>query len=221
MRAKANPLLVVALVIASTCGAAHAAETAQGWSLRGQAMSTDYEAHDLDSSISGTSYLDLSGDSGFQLAAEYRGRPRIGWELSAGEVVLDSLSRSGRIVPISFDPLVLEEQITVTGRGSLAVRPIAAALLLHPWLARRVDAYAGPTIGVALFDAQGDARERDPEPLYGGKVGVEVRLGTGRWSAGLELRHLEILHERLERDLYGNLGLTTAGLTVSYHLGPP
>lgn len=217
---KAHRPVVLALVIASACGPAHAADASR-WSLRGQALATDYEAHDRDSSISSTGYLDLSGDSGFQLGVEYRGRPRVGWELSAGEVVLDTTSRVGRFVPVSFDPLVLEEQITVTGRGSLAVRPIAVALLVHPWVGRRVDAYAGPTAGVALFDPEGDARERDPEPLYGGKVGVEVRFGSGPWSGGLEVRHLEILHERLERDLYGNIGLTTAGITLAYRFGPP
>jgi hypothetical protein len=46
-----------------------------------------------------------------------------------------------------------------------------------------------------------------------------VRLAGSPWAAGVEVRHLEILHDTLERDLYRNIQLTTVALGVSYSFG--
>ena len=189
------------------------------WSVRGLALGADYTKKASDSSVSGTSYLDLSGGPGFQLGVEFRPRSRAGWELSAGELTFDATSKVGRVVPISFDPLVLEERITVVDTGELVVRPITLGVLIHSSTARAFSVYGGPLIGVALFDVNVDGGERDPELLYGAKVGADVRLGRGAWAAGVEARYVEIAHDTHEHDLFRDLELTTLGVGLVYHIG--
>jgi hypothetical protein len=193
--------------------------SAQRWTLRGQALDFDYRETGSSSAISGTSFLELEGGSGLQASAEYRRSRRIGWEVAAAQLDLDTTAGFTRLVPISLDPLVLEPQTTLTGRGTLRLRPLTGALLVHPPVGERLDLYLGPLLGVTFFSVGDEADDRDPELTYGGKLGAELRLGDGRWGVGLEVRHLQIDHESTERDLHRDIGLQTVGFGVSYRLG--
>jgi len=181
-------------------------------------LESNYSKTSTDSSISGTSFLDLSAGSGFQAALEYRRHRFLGWEFSAGQLDIDATSRFSRLVPISFDPLVLEEQVTVSDLGTIALRPVTVALLFHVPAGRLVDLYLGPLLGVSIFEVNADMPERDPEATYGGKLGAEVQLGRGNWALAIELRHLQIIHEGVEHDPYRDIGLQTVAVGLSYHL---
>ena len=209
MQHRNTTLTILALVLC--CHAAHSAP----WILRGHGLASDYAKTSTDSSISGTSFLELSGESGLQVAFELRGDRRFGWELSAGQLGIDATSGFSRLVPVSFDPLVLEEQVTRFDAGTIALRPLTAALLWHAPLGR-LDVYIGPLAGVSFFDVGADMPDRDPELTYGGKVGADVRLGQGAWAVSVELRHLEVVHDAVERDLYRDIRLQSVGLGLSY-----
>jgi hypothetical protein len=185
------------------------------WVLRGHGLASDYTETSTDSSISGTSFLELSAQTGFQVALERRSGRRLGWELSAGEVDIDAVSGVRRLVPVSFDPLVLEEQVTRFDAGPLALRPVTAALLVHAPLGR-FDLYIGPLAGVSFFGVGRDQPDRDPEFSYGGKAGVDVFLGRSNWALSIDLRHLQVVHEAQERDLYRDIGMQTIGVGLSY-----
>jgi opacity protein-like surface antigen len=207
-------VLLALLLSASTARAADLTP----WVLRGQALESDYEKTATDSSISGTSFLDLSSGSGFQAALEYRRNRVLGWEVSVGQLDIDATSRFSRLVPISFDPLVLVEQVTVSDLGTIALRPVTAGPLFHFPAGRLVDVYLGPFLGAAIFDVNADMPERDLELIYGAKLGAEVQLGSSNWALGIELRHLQVDHETLERDLYRDIDVQTLGVGLSYHL---
>lgn len=210
MRHRYATLTTLALVLCCS-PAAHSGP----WILRSHGLASDYAKTSTDSNISGTSFLELSGESGLQMALELRGDRRFGWELSAGQLGIDAASGFSRLVPVSFDPLVLEEQVTRFDAGTIALRPLTAALLWHAPLGR-LDVYIGPLAGVSFFDVGADMPDRDPELTYGGKVGADVRLGEGAWAVSVELRHLQVVHDAVERDLYRDIGLQSVGLGLSY-----
>jgi hypothetical protein len=176
---------------------------------------SDYTKTSTDSSLSGSAFRELSAGSGFQAALELRRNRRFGWELSASQVDIDVVAGFRRLVPVSFDPLVLEEQVTFFDAGPIALRPVTAALLVHAPLGR-IDLYVGPLVGVSFFNVDGDLPDRDPELTYGAKAGADVRLGHSKWALSIDLRHLQIVHETLERDLYRDIELQTIGVGLSY-----
>jgi hypothetical protein len=194
-------------------GAVHSAT----WVLRGHGLWSDYRKTSTDSSIGGTSFLELSARSGFQVALERRSGRRLGWELGVGELGIDAVAGFRRLVPVSFDPLVLEEQVTLFDVGPIALRPVTAALLVHVPLGK-LDLYLGPLAGVSFFGVGHDLPDRAAEFTYGGRAGVDVLLGRGNWALSVDLRHLQLLHETLDRDLYRDIGLQTIGIGLSYRL---
>ena len=215
---KTSCRVILLLVLGSLPAGRSEAVDLSRWTLRLQASAADYSRTQRNSYGLGVTYFELSDGRGFNVAGEYRVRPRFAWEASFGQLALDAYYRSARVYPISFNPLVLGEETTVSDSGNLTLQPLLIAALFHPLRQNRVDVYGGPVVGLVLFDVDvADLQERDPELSYGGKVGVVVRLGS-RWSDSLEGRHLEVVHESLERDLYGDLGLTSASLGLAYHL---
>lgn len=189
------------------------------WTLRGRVLATDYEKHLVSSFSSGRTELVLDGGSGLELAAEFRPSPRVGWELSVGQLSLDGDLRTIVTRLVSVNPTVLEEVTIFESSGDFVLRPIALSFLFHPLRDRPFDLYLGPQVAWVSYDVKVSAQDRESEPAYGAKIGAELRLGSSPWSVGLELRHLETLHEQVEHDLYGNLGIDTAALTVAYRLG--
>jgi Outer membrane protein beta-barrel domain len=210
------------LLFAGLAAASPAAAEPGRWTLRGRALATDYEKRLVSGSLSGRTELDLDGGSGVELAAEYRSSPRVGWELSVGQLSLDGDLRLVSTRLVSVDPFVLEDVTFFRDHGDFVLRPVAVSFLFHPLGEgeRRFDLYLGPQVAWVSYDVDiSSAQDREAEAAYGAKLGAELRLGSSPWSVGLELRHLETLHEAIEHDLYGTLGIDAAALMLAYHLG--
>jgi hypothetical protein len=214
-RALAGLLLVTAMA-----AAAPAVAEPGRWTLRGRALATDYKKRLVSGTQSGRTELVLDGGSGLELAAEYRSSPRVGWEVSVGQLSLDGDLRVVATRLVSVDPFVLEDVTLFTDHGDFVLRPVAVSFLFHPLGERRFDLYLGPQVAWVSYDVDiSSAQEREAEAAYGAKLGAELRLGSSPWSVGLELRHLETLHEAIEHDLYGTLGIDAAALMLAYRLG--
>lgn len=207
----ATPAAIVVLLTSLNVDAAGAAP----WAFRAHALTSDYTKNSNDANVSGVALLELDAGAGLQAAFEVAVSPRFSWELSAGSLGLDATSGFSRLVPISFDPLVLERQVTMSDAGTLELRPLTAALLFRAPLGR-LTLSIGPLAGVSFFDAPADLPDRDAELTYGGKVGADVRLGSGPWAVSVEVRHLQIVHEGTDRDLYRDIGLQTVAVGFSY-----
>lgn len=204
------------LMVALTFAAASHAEPGP-WELRLEAGSTDYSRRTISSHSLGYSELSLDGGNGFSLAAEYRPRPRVGFELSFSSINLDAEWRQVEIRPVSFNPTVLREFTIASDEGTFSLRPLAVTLLFHPLRSGRFDFYVGPQLAWVDFDAglEGPPR-RDDEWAFGGKAGFEVGLGSSPWSAGLTYRYFETQHEGTERDQYTGIGIHLVSAVLGY-----
>jgi hypothetical protein len=190
------------------------------WTLRLRGLYSDYTRDSRIGYFSSTSRVEFDRGEGVEVAAEYRSSPRIGVELSASRLRLDARYHQLNTRPISFDPLVFEEREVFTDSGHFDLEPIALALLIHPWPARRVDFYVGPQIAFTQFNVAVEGiPDRDSEFAYGGKLGAELRLGDSPWTAGLDLRHLQVVHEATDRDIYANIGINVLSFGFGLHLG--
>lgn len=192
-----------------------AAET-QKWSLRVRGLSSDYQ-HEFVYPYFSTSHLSIDNGTGFEAAVEYRPRPYLGLELSAGRLTFDARSWTTQIVPVSFDPLVLEEVTTFHGSGDFRMEPFSFGLLVYPLARGRFDPYVGALVGWTRYNVDLEAGQaREPDLTYGGKVGVEYAFGESPWTLGVEYRHLEMVHETLDRDMYGDIGLDVGSFMIAY-----
>lgn len=209
-------MLTLGILLAT--GVAAQAETPR-WTLRLRTLASTYE-HEFVSAYTTTTYLDVEDGHGFEVSAEIRPRQHFGIEISAGRLDLDARLRVTRLQPVSFDPLVLREVTLFTSDGDFSIQPFSVAFLYHPLNQDRFDLYAGPALAWVRYDVGVDgAQDRDAEAGYGVKLGGEYRFGRSPWSVGIEYRHLELLHEATDRDLYGDIGLDVGALVVGYRFG--
>lgn len=214
-RTRVAMLVVGVLLVAAVAAQAESPR----WSLRLRTLSSNLE-HEFVSAASSTTYLNVEDGSGFEASAEFRPRERVGIELSAGQMTMDAGLRVTRLQPISFDPVVLREVTIFSSNGDFTIKPVSLAVLFHPLRQSRFDLYVGPALAWVHYDISVDgASERDPEPGYGAKLGFEYLFGRTPWSLGVEYRHLELLRERTERDLYGDIGLDVGSLVLGYRFG--
>ena len=189
------------------------------WSFRLRTLSSSTE-HQFVSAASSTTYLDIENGSGFEASAEFRPRERVGIELSAGQMKMDAALRVTRLQPISFDPIVLREVTIFSSDGDFTIEPLSLAVLFHPLRQSRFDLYLGPALAWVRYDITANgAPDRDPEPGYGAKLGAEYLFGRTPWSVGVEYRHLELLRDGVERDLYNDISLDVGSLVVGYRFG--
>lgn len=194
-----------------------AAAQESGWTLRLRALGSDYREQLGTSYFQSRNELELDGGFGFEVAGEYRFGSRSGIELAAGRLALDAEARVIQVEVVSFDPFVTRDVLVSTERGEIALQPFTVAYLFHPVRRGRIDLYFGPQLAYVTYDVGLDgASEREDELGYGAKLGLEWRPAGSAWSLGLELRHLEIGHETLDRDIYGDLGLTSYAVGVGY-----
>lgn len=207
------------LLLVSARMPARAAEPSR-WTFRVGGLATDYEKDMASSYFSSTSRLHFGEGQGYEIAAEIRQNRLLGWELAISQLELDASYTVTQLRPISFDPLVLREETIFSSTGDFGIQPISLGLVFHPLERRSFGLYIAPQVAWVRFDPGIEgAQERDDEPAYGGKIGAEFFFGSSPWSLGLELRHLEIQHESLDRDLYGNTGLDVGALVFSYRVG--
>jgi hypothetical protein len=220
--AERRSALIAGLLLAGIAASPIAAAAAEPslWTVRGRALVSDYENRYTTAYFDYRTELDVDQGRGLELAVEVRPNPRVGAELAIGEMRFDAAVRTIRTVPTST-PGVYRETITFSDDGDFVLKPISFSLLFHLFRDRPVDLYLGPQVSWVQFDVGVEAQEHEAEPAYGAKLGGEMRLGDSPWSLGLELRHIETIHDRLDRDLYGNIGLDAAALSLAYHFGPP
>lgn len=210
-------LFVLTLVVLLAPSATRAADLSR-FSLRFGAIGTNYDRQYYSGYGGYTTRFDLGHGAGPFLGAEVRMNRLLGLELSAARLSLAARVRTTRLVPISFDPLVLGEQVVLSERGHFNVEPLTLALLFHPWHGSRADVYFGPEVARVRYDDNlEEISRRDPEFAYGGKVGVELRLGRGAWGLAAEVGHLAVHHEVQEHDSYGSLRISTASLLLVAH----
>jgi hypothetical protein len=210
----------IALLLLVTAGPSALVAEPSRWTFRVSGLGTDYEKDLGYSYFSSTSRLHLGQGQGYEFAAELRQNRLLGWELAISQLELDARYTVTQLRPVSFDPLVFREETTFSSTGDFGIQPISLGLVLHPLERRHFGLYIAPQIAWVRFDPNIEgAQEREEELAFGGKIGAEFPLGTSPWSLGLELRHLEIQHESLDRDLYGNMGLDVGSLVFSYRVG--
>lgn len=213
---KPRAALLASVVLVLTATAATAQQPR--WTLRAHALASNYE-HQFVYPYFTTQHLTVDDGRGFEGSVEYRPRPRLGFELAAGQLTFDARERVTRIEPISFNPVVLGEVTIFSADGDFTVKPLTAGLLFHPLREGRFDLYLGPQVAWVRYDVD-VAQSREPYWGYGGKVGAAYSLGRSPWSVGVEYRRLQLLQdETVDRDLYGEIGLDVAALTFAYRFG--
>jgi len=192
------------------------------WTMRGRALVSDYENRFTTAYFDNRTELDVDQGRGLEVAVELRANQHVGVELSAGRMSFDAALRNIRTVPgPSTNPREFHDVVIFSDEGDFVMQPISLSVLFHVLRDRPVDFYLGPQAAWVRYDVGVYAPEREAELAYGAKLGAELRLGGSPWSAGLELRRLQTIHESLDRDLYGNIGINIAALSLAYHLGPP
>lgn len=210
----------IAILFAVAVSRTALAEEASRWTFRLRGLGTNYDKQLISSYFSNTTRLNLDQGEGFEVSTEFRQNRFLGWELAVGQLDLDARLVTTQLRPISFDPVVLREETIFSSTGDFRLTPISLSLVVHPLDRKRFDVYFAPQIAWVKFDPNIEgAQSREPDPAFGGKIGAEFPLGTSSWSLGLEIRHLEILHETADRDLYGDLGLDIGSLVLAYRFG--
>lgn len=188
------------------------------WALRARGLWTDYSNSSSYGVLSGVGTLDLKGEGGAEAALEFRQTPRVGWELSAGRMSFETDARFFQYVPdFSTNPYTVRPVLQHQSSPDFETQQLGLALLFHFAPAGRLDWYAGPQLAWVDYSIDtGRLSRRKPEIAAGAKLGVEVPFGASAWAAGLEVRYSETQYEEGERDLYGNLGMASAAVGVSY-----
>ena len=189
------------------------------WTFRLRGLATNHEKSYSEGFSLGSAHLEVEEARGLELGAEVRMADWFGLDLALGTLRSDATGRFVERRVVSFEPLVFEEVETFREEGHFDVDLFTVTWLFHPVRRGRFDFQVGPLLSLARYDTDvGD--DRDEELGWGGRLGVEVGLGdAGPWSLGFELRHLELLHEELDHDYYGDLGLDIAALSIGWRTG--
>jgi hypothetical protein len=208
-----------ATLIASGPASPPAAAQSSPWTFRLRGQASDYERDYTSSYMESASHLKIEDGRGLEVGAEVRWSSWQGLDLSLGRLQFDATAWNVERRVVSFDPLVFEEVETNRRRGELVVEHLAATWLIHPIRGRRLDLHVGPLLALARYRTDVGA-DRENEIGWGGRLGGDVVLGEGSpWSVGVELRHVEFVHEVVDRDAYGNLGVTVAAVTIGWRTG--
>jgi hypothetical protein len=202
-------------------GLAGPAEAAgRTWLLRAEGGSAHYSREAFSSTSLSSQRLELDGGDGIGLAAECLVSSRIGLELSLSRIGLDAQYRRVETRPDPADPTRPQEVTVASDSGDFTLLPVAFGAYWHPLRSSRFDLYVGPQLAWVDYDlGLSGPPSRAAEWAFGGKLGVEARLGQSPWSAGVAFRYLDIQHEGLEHDLYTGIGLQVLSLGVSYRIG--
>lgn len=189
------------------------------WTFRLRGLATNHEKHYSEGFSLGSAYLEVEEARGLELGAEVRMADGFGIDLALGTLRSDATARFVERRVVSFEPLVFEEVETFREEGHFDADLLTVTWLFHPVRSGRFDLQVGPLLSLARYDTDvGD--DRDEELGWGGRLGLEMGLGEASpWSLGLEIRHLELVHEKLDHDYYGDLGLDIAAVTIGYRTG--
>jgi Outer membrane protein beta-barrel domain len=206
------------LLLTLTAASSVAAADHPTWTLRLRGLSSDYK-HDFVFAYTTTSHLQIDNGTGYEAAVEIRPRKHLGFEFGIGSLDFDANTWTTQLRPISFDPLVLEEVTIFEDSGHFEMQPFTLALMIHPYTSSRFDWYIAPLVNWTRYDVRIESQEHEDDLGYGGKLGLEYIFGRSQWGLGVEYRHLELVHETMDRDQYGDIGLDVGSLIVSYRPG--
>jgi Outer membrane protein beta-barrel domain len=214
-----KPVALMALLCLAAAVVPAAAE-APNWVFRLRGLSSTYDHGFAYSYNNSTSHLQIDNGAGFEVAAEFRPREHFGIEIAAGRLDFDARVWTTQRRPISFDPIVFEEVTIFETSGDFRIEPFSVSALFHPLSNSSWDLYIGPQLAWTRYDVGVEGtQDREAELGYGGKIGLEYSLGRSPWRLGVEYRHLELVHETIDRDLYGDISLDVGSITVGYSLG--
>jgi hypothetical protein len=209
----------VAFAFATLIASGPAAAESSPWTIRLRGLASDYERDYTYSYMESTSHLKIEDGRGLEVGAEVRWSPWSGLDLSLGRTTFDATDWSVERRVVRFDPLVFEEVETERRRGDFVVEHFTSTWLFHPFPRGRFDLGVGPLLALARYRTDVGA-DRDEEVGWGARLGGDLALGAASpWSVGFDLRYVEFVHEELDRDSYGDLGLTIAAVTVGYRIG--
>ncbi len=147
------------------------------------------------------SYQSGSG-VGFALDLEYRASRRLGIDFGV-------ISASpGFTVAVDAEPL------SVSASSDIRITPIYAALNIHLTPEGRFDLYIGPLLAYVTYDrfelvAGTELREgfsAEEDIGFGAVLGLDIGLGSGRWSLTTAVRYLNTTLEASPSD--GGVGKT-------------
>lgn len=209
----------LAAVLVWGLGTAPAAADSSPWTFRLRGLATNHEKNFSEGFSLGSAYLEVEEARGLELGAEVRMADWFGLDLALGTLRSDATGRFVERRVVSFEPLVFEEVESFREEGHFDVDLFTVTWLFHPVRSGRFDFHVGPLLSLARYDTDvGD--DRDEELGWGGRLGLEMGLGEASpWSLGLEIRHLELVHEKLDHDYYGDLGLDVAALSIGWRTG--
>jgi len=153
------------------------------------------------------SYQSSSG-VGIALDFEYRASRRLGIDFGV-------ISASP-----GFTVVVDAEPTSVSAKSDIRVTPIYAALNIHLTPDSRFDLYIGPMVAYVTYDhfvlvADPDLREgfnAEEGFGFGAILGLDIGLGSGRWSLVTAIRYLDTTLEASPDD--GGVGKTDINPTI-------
>lgn len=172
------------VVLAAAPRAANAGD--RKWQLRVAGLSVD----------SGRPYVDVSPGDGVSIGTnlgvgigvdlEYRLSRRLGVDFG----VLSAATGFGTSLNIDWTGVILRSGITMT--------PVTAGLNVHLTPDSRFDLYAGPMVAYVMYSGFSldigslfEAGYRSESDFgFGANLGVDLKLGKGRWSLNANIRHL-------------------------------
>jgi len=149
-----------------------------------------------------------SSGVGFAIDFEYRASRRLGIDFGV-------ISASpGFTVAVDAEPL------SVSASGDIRITPIYAALNIHLTPEGRFDLYLGPLVAYVTYDrfelvAGPELREgfsSEEDIGFGAVLGLDIGLGSGRWSLTSAIRYLNTTLEASPSD--GSAGTTDLDPTI-------
>lgn len=218
-RTSAAIAFAFATVIASGPASRPAAAASSPWTFRLRGLATNHEKSYTEGFSLGSVHLEVEAARGLELGAEIGLADWYGIDFALGTLRSDATERVVERRTVTVEPYVYEEVEVFRDEGHFDVDLLTVTWLFHPVRNGRFDFQVGPLLSLARYDTDVGA-DRDEELGWGGRLGLEIGLvERSPWSLGLEIRHVELIHEVLDHDYYGDLGLDITALTLGYRIG--
>jgi outer membrane protein W len=206
-QAFAAVMITLVIALATLPGTASADD--DPWKFRFAVVSMNPKAGTFVISETDETFSYQSGSGvGLALDFEYRASRRLGIDFGV-------ISASpGFTVAVDAEPL------SFSASSDIRITPIYTALNIHLTPDSRFDLYIGPLLAYVTYDrfelvAEPDLREgfsAEEGFGYGAVLGLDIRLGSGRWSLATAVRYLDTTLEASPSD--GGVGKTDINPTI-------
>lgn len=183
-------LVGMILVVVALPGTGAAGDRA--WLLRVAGVSVDSGASAVEVPGTGEQFsIETSSGLGFGLDLEYRASRRIGVDLG----VLSAAPNIGTSVDVGVKSLSANADVTMT--------PLTAGINVHLTPDSRFDVYLGPLLAYVIYDnftftawpGLSESFRSQNDVGFGANLGVDVRLGDGRWTFNAALKYIDTTFE--------------------------